>query len=48
MPQNSIFKSGTDIIVGKSNAFRFVFQCFDLSYTHNFYVLKDATNPIFS
>lgn len=48
MPQNSIFKSGTDITVGKSNAFRFVFQCFDLSYTHNFYVLKDATNPIFS
>lgn len=48
MPQNSIFKSGTDIIVGKSNAFRFVFQCFDLSYTHNFYVMKDATNPIFS
>ena len=48
MPQNSIFKSATDIIVGKSNAFRFVFQCFDLSYTHNFYVLKDATNPIFS
>ncbi|MGN0107277.1 MAG: DUF859 family phage minor structural protein [Hominilimicola sp.] len=48
MPQKSIFKSATDIIVGKSNAFRFVFQCFDLSYTHNFYVMKDATNPIFS
>lgn len=48
MPQNSIFKSATDIIVGQSNTFRFVFQCFDLSYTHNFYVLKDATNPIFS
>ena len=48
MPQNSIFKSGTDIIVGKSNAFRFVFQCFDLSYTHNFYVMKDGTIPIFS
>ena len=48
MPQNSIFKSATDIIVGKSNTFRFVFQCFNLSYTHNFYVLKDGTNPIFS
>ena len=48
MPQNSIFESASDLIVGKSNAFRFVFQCFDLSYTHNFYVLKDATNPIFS
>lgn len=48
MPQNSIFKSGTDIIVGRSNAFRYVFQCFDLSYTHNFYVLKDGENPIFS
>ena len=48
MPQNSIFKSVPDLIVGKSNAFRFVFQCFDLSYTHNFYVLKNGVNPIFS
>lgn len=48
MPQNSILESGTDIIVGRSNAFRFVFRCFDLSYTHNFYVLKYGENPIFS
>lgn len=48
MPQNSILESGTDIIVGKSNAFRFVFRCFNLSYTHNFYVLRYGENPIFS
>lgn len=48
MPQNSILESGTDIIAGKSNAFRFVFRCFNLSYTHNFYVSKYGENPIFS
>lgn len=48
MPQKSLLMSVNDIIVGRSNAFRYVFQCFDLSYTHNFYVLKDGENPIFS
>lgn len=41
--KNSVFTSGSDLIVGRTNNFFFGYHCYDLSYTHDFSLLLEDT-----